>query len=120
MSAGLTIAVDEQKKVDVLVEAGKGNTAANLTVSLLHHLRQLKGMIPTSLQVTNTFVHWKIAQKHIYNKTLISQLFSLQRRIGTVRSNSCAMLSVLNSSIFSHCSPFNKQTVSTGGLCFHR
>lgn len=33
-----------------------------------------------------------------------------------MRSNSCAILPLLNSSIFSHCSPFNKQTVSTGSL----
>ncbi|XP_029560066.1 uncharacterized protein LOC115156670 isoform X1 [Salmo trutta] len=54
LSAGLAIAVEEHKKVDILVEAGKGNNAANLTVSLLHHLRQLKGIIPTPLQMSCT------------------------------------------------------------------
>lgn len=77
MSAGLAIAVEEHKKVDVLVEAGKGNNAANLTVSLFHHLRQLKGIIPTSLQVTNTFLHWKITQKHIYNIATNSNITTL-------------------------------------------
>ncbi|XP_045070322.1 uncharacterized protein LOC121534786 [Coregonus clupeaformis] len=54
VSAGLAIQVEEQKKVDIVVEAGKGNNTANLNVSLLHNLRQLKGVIPTSLQMSCT------------------------------------------------------------------
>lgn len=73
VSAGITFQMDEQKKVDILVGAAKTNSTANFTVNLWHHIRLLKGVIPTPLQVTNTFTpcQFKIRVRIIINPLIM-------------------------------------------------
>ncbi|XP_019901155.3 uncharacterized protein LOC105030387 isoform X2 [Esox lucius] len=54
VSSGLAVQVDKQRTLTLLVEAARANKTASLTVSLLHHLMHLKGVIPTSLQMSCT------------------------------------------------------------------
>ncbi|KAJ8011260.1 hypothetical protein DPEC_G00056310 [Dallia pectoralis] len=54
LSSGLVIQVEKQRAVNLLVEAAHDNNTASLTVTLLHHLKHLRGLIPTSLQMSCT------------------------------------------------------------------
>lgn len=51
LNTGLVLHMEEEKMVDILLNFGTKNSTAGLTVSLWQQMKQLKGMIPSSLQV---------------------------------------------------------------------
>ncbi|KAF7669802.1 hypothetical protein LDENG_00124500 [Lucifuga dentata] len=51
---GLVLHMEEEKMVDILVNVGIKNSTARLTVSLWQQMKQLNGMIPSSLQMNCT------------------------------------------------------------------
>ncbi|KAL0966760.1 hypothetical protein UPYG_G00299790 [Umbra pygmaea] len=52
VSAGLVVQVEEQRAVNLLVDASLINSTASLNVNLMHHLKNINGVIPTTLQMS--------------------------------------------------------------------
>ncbi|XP_035276169.1 uncharacterized protein LOC118228818 isoform X3 [Anguilla anguilla] len=51
VSAGVVVHMEEQRALEVLLEAGRTDVSARLAMSLQHHMRQLEGVVPSLFQM---------------------------------------------------------------------
>lgn len=81
MSTGLSIQVEDQRKVAILVAGGRSNSTADLVLSLWQQLRLLEGLVPSSLQVRASNISF-----HISNSSQ-NQLICNSSELSSVSSN---------------------------------